>query len=213
MYQSMVVSLLYVATATRSDFSQAVGAVSEFSSKPSEAHLTAVKRILLYLKGSLDITLKYKKSEAGQLIAYSDADYAGGLDDRDSTSGSLFLMSCEPISWLSKKQPIATLPTTEAEYVALSTATQEAMWLRKRLSDFIVHQDHYYCQKLCGKCKGQTHRHPLPVHKRGCWSPVVPNSGYSCQHSNKATAKGKIWDTGESAAYTTWWFKWEHWKG
>lgn len=50
-------------------------------------------------------------------------------------------MSCEPISWLSKKQPIVTLPTTEAEYVALSTATQEAVWLRKLLSDFIVHQD------------------------------------------------------------------------
>lgn len=141
MYQSIVGSLLYVATATRPDISQAVGAVSEFSSKPSEAHLTAVKRILFYLKGSLDITLKYKKSEAGQLIAYSDADYAGDLDDRDSASGNLFLMSCEPISWLSKKQPIVTLRTTEAEYGAMSTAMQGAVWLRKLLSDFIVHQD------------------------------------------------------------------------
>ena len=68
-YQSMVGSLLYVAVATRPDIAQAVGAVAKFSSKPSEAHLTAVKRILRYLKGSMDIALTYKKSEGGQLTA------------------------------------------------------------------------------------------------------------------------------------------------
>ena len=140
-YQSMVGSLLYVAVATRPDTAQAVGDVAKFSSKPSEAHLTAVKRILRYLKGSMDIALTYKKSEGGQLTGYSDADYAGDLDDRHSTSGNVFLMSCGSISWLSKKQPVVTLSTTEAEYIALNTATQEAVWLRQLLLDFGVQQD------------------------------------------------------------------------
>ena len=63
----MVGSLLYVAITTRPDNSQAVGVVSKFNSCPTEAHLTAVKRILRYLKGSLDVTLKYKKTEDDQL--------------------------------------------------------------------------------------------------------------------------------------------------
>ena len=140
-YQSMVGSLLYTAIATRPDISHAVGTVSEYSSKPTEAHLTAVKRILRYLKGSLDVCLKYATSDNGQLIGYSDADYAGDLDDRHSTTGNLFLISNGPVSWFSKKQQIVTLSTAEAEYVALSAATQEAMWIRRLLSDFHVPLD------------------------------------------------------------------------
>ena len=75
------------------------------------------------------------------VTGYSDADYAGDLDDRHSTSGNVFLMSCGSISWLSKKQPVVTLSTTEAEYIALSTATQETVWLRQLLLDFGVQQD------------------------------------------------------------------------
>ena len=135
MYQSMVGSLLYIAIGTRPDISQAVGVVAKYSAQPSEAHLTAVKRIFRYLKGSIDITLKYKKSENGGLVGYSDADYAGDLDDRHSTSGNLFLMSEAAVTWTSKKQPIVTLSTAEAEYVSLSTATQEATWIRYLLSD------------------------------------------------------------------------------
>ena len=55
---------------------------------------------------------------------------------RHSTSGNLFLLSNGAVSWLSKKQPIVTLSTAEAEYVALSTAVQETVWLRKLLKDF-----------------------------------------------------------------------------
>ena len=141
LYQSMVGSLLYAGIATRPDISHAVGAVSKFSSKPSEAHLTTVKRIFRYLKGTTDVSLKYRKFKSAQLIGYSDADYAGDLDDRHSTSGNVFLMCNGAVNWLSKKQPIVTLSTAEAEYVALSTATQEAVWLRKLLKDFGESQD------------------------------------------------------------------------
>ena len=134
-YQSIVGSLLYAAIATRPDIAQAVGVVSKFNLKPTEAHLTAVKRILRYLKGTADQALKYEKSEDGALVGYSDADWAGDLDDRHSTTGNLFLMVGGPISWASKKQATVALSTSEAEYVALSSATQEAIWLRRLLTD------------------------------------------------------------------------------
>ena len=101
LYQSMVGSPLYAAMGTRPDIAQAVGAASKFSSNPSEAHMTAVKRILRF-KGNINLGLKYEKSENSVLIGYSDADWAGDLDDRHSTSGNLFLMAGGAISWFSK---------------------------------------------------------------------------------------------------------------
>ena len=163
LYQSMVGSLLYAAIATRPDIAQAVGVVSKFSSKPNEAHLTAVKRILRYLKGTGDLALKYEKSK-GVLVGYSDADWAGDMDDRHSTSGNLFLMAGGSISWLSKKQPVVALSTSEAEYVALSVATQEAVWLRRLLADLravpeeptVTHGGqsggHCSCKEPCCSC-------------------------------------------------------------
>ena len=90
----------------------------------------------------MDLKLKYERSDDSQLIGYSDADYAGDPDDRHSTTGNVFLMSSGPISWLSKKQGIVTLSTAEAEYVALTMATQEAVWIRRLLSDLKVPHDH-----------------------------------------------------------------------
>ena len=132
-YQSIVGSLLYAAIATRPDIAQAVGVVSKFNSKPTEAHLTAVKRILRYLKGTADQALKYEKSEDGSRLPSRWS--AGDLDERHSMTGNLFLMAGGPISWASKKQATVALSTSEAEYVALSSATQEAIWLRRLLTD------------------------------------------------------------------------------
>ena len=136
-YQSMVGSLLHAARATRPDISHAVGVVSKFNSEPTVAHLTAVKRIFRYLKGTLDLVLQYKATET-DLMGYSDADWANDLDDRHSTSGNVFVMSGGAISWLSQKQATVALSTAEAEYIALGSATQEAIWLRQLLSDLKV---------------------------------------------------------------------------
>ena len=89
-YQSLVGSLMYDAICTRPDISQAVGMVSKYNSKPTEAHLTAAKRILCYLKGTLNLALKYQKSEDGLLISYCDADWANDPDDRHSTTDHCF---------------------------------------------------------------------------------------------------------------------------
>ena len=133
LYQSLIESLLYASITTRPDISYVVGMISKFNSHPSEAHMTAAKRVLQYLKGTADLAFKYQKSEKGDtLIGYSDADWAGDLDDRHSATGNLFLMAGEPISWL---QATISLSTSEAEYMALSAATQEVVWLGKLLSD------------------------------------------------------------------------------
>ena len=134
-YQSMVGSLLYASIATRPDIAQAVGAVSKFNSCPTEAHLTAVKQIYRYLKGTIGIYIKYERSTDNSLVGFSDADWAGDLNDRHSTTGNLFMMSGAAVDWLSKKQPVVALSTTEAEYIALCSATQETVWLNRLLTD------------------------------------------------------------------------------
>ena len=90
LYQSMVGSLLYDAMATRLDIAQAVGAVSKFCAQPTKAHFTAAKRVLRYLSDTKDLALRYQKSSQTP-TGYSDADWAGELDDRHSTSGYLFI--------------------------------------------------------------------------------------------------------------------------
>ena len=126
---------MYAATATHPNIAQAVGMVSKFNARPNEAHLTAVKEIYRYLKGTVNLVLKYEKKEGAVLTEYSDTDWARDQDDCHSMTGNLFVMSGGPVSLLSKKQPLVSLPTSEAEYVALSIATQEAVWLRKLFGD------------------------------------------------------------------------------
>ena len=126
-YQSVVGSLLYAALATRPDIAQAVGVVLKFCANPTQSHFMAAKRILRYLKGTVSLGLSYKKCADGILTVYSDADWAGDVDDRHSTSGNVFSLARGAVSWLSKKQATIALSKAEAEYVALSTATQEAI--------------------------------------------------------------------------------------
>ena len=99
-YQSIVGSLLYAAIATRPDIGQAVGVVSKFCESRTEAHQTAAKRILRYLKRPADLGLKYTMSDNGTLVGYVDADWAGDFDDGRSTSGNLFMLAKGAVSWL-----------------------------------------------------------------------------------------------------------------
>lgn len=147
LYQSAVGRLLYLSTRTRPDIAYAVGNVARFSSKPSQQHWIAVKRIFRYLNGTIDYGLLYENKS--DIEGFSDADWAGDLDDRKSTSGYVFMMSGAAISWNSKKQSCVALSTAEAEYIALSKAAQESVWLRRILMDMgekqsnaiIIHED------------------------------------------------------------------------
>ena len=138
LYQSAVGMLLYLSGWTRPDITFAVSNVARFCSKPTKEHWVAVKRILRYLKGTMNHGLLYTKNDESDnkaMIGYSDADWAGDANDRKSTSGYMFMVSGAPVSWKSKKQTCVALSTAEAEYVALSQATQEVTWLRELFKD------------------------------------------------------------------------------
>ena len=102
LYRSMIGSLLYVTT-SRPDVMQAVRLVTWFQTNPKETHVLAIKRIFRYLKGTTEFGLWYPIGHALSLVAYTDADWAGSVDDRRSTSGAaLYLEDCL-VSWSSKK--------------------------------------------------------------------------------------------------------------
>ena len=135
LYQSAVGSLLYLSTWTRPDITYAVNNVARFCARPTKEHWMAVKRIFRYLKGTQDYGLQYHKEGSAECVGYSDADWAGDTEDRKSTSGYLFSLNGGLVSWRSKNQSCVALSTAEAEYMALASAAQEALWLRQLTSD------------------------------------------------------------------------------
>jgi len=134
-YQSLVGCLLYVAVATRPDIQYAVSTVAKYNANPDQSHLTAAKRILRYLMNTKSLVLWYNQNDH-KLIGYSDADYARDVDDRHSTSGYVFLFGSGAVSWYSGKQKGISTSTSQAEYVALSHAAKEAVFLRQLLTEF-----------------------------------------------------------------------------
>ena len=134
-YQRLVGSLQYAANGSRPDIAFAVNLVARYTNNPSELHLTCAKRILRYLKDTAHLALTYTKGQPDDVVGYSDADWAGEVDKRRSTSGFVFLLSNGAITWASRKQTSVALSTVEAEYMALSLAAQEAIWLRQLMSE------------------------------------------------------------------------------
>jgi hypothetical protein len=129
-YQQVIGSLMYLAMATRPDLAFGVGIVSRFASNPGEHHIKAVKRLMRYLWGTLDVGLRFGGSAEEALAGYADADFAGCISTRRSTSRFVFKLNGGAISWASRRQECAALSTTEAEYIALCAAAREAAWLR-----------------------------------------------------------------------------------
>ena len=131
LYQSAIGSLLYLSVSTRPDITYAVSTLARFSSEPTKQHWTAAKRVMRYLKGTINHGIHYSKKGSQECICYSDADWAGDIDDRRSTSGYLFQISGGAVTWSSKKQSCVALSTAEAEYIALASTAQEAVWMRQ----------------------------------------------------------------------------------
>ena len=126
LYQQIVGSLQNAAGGTRPDI-----AYAKFSHQPTELHMTAAKLVLRYLKQTRDLNMTYVKDSPEAIIGYSNADWAGDVQDRRSTSGNVFLLGGGAIMWSSRKQSSVALSTVEAEYMALSAATQKAVWLKQ----------------------------------------------------------------------------------
>ena len=118
-YQALIVGLTYAVTATRPDLALALGTVNQFCSNPGEEHWKAAKRILRYIKGTIDygITFDENKETDVELKGYVDADWGSNPNGRKSHSGYLFTVCGGVISWASKKQSIVAFSSTEAEYI------------------------------------------------------------------------------------------------
>ena len=125
-YKEATGSFLYLMLSTRPDIAFAVNQISQFCESPTQQHWNAVKKILSYLQGTKHFGLRYGPSVSTP-IGYSDADFAGSVDTRRSTSGFVFLLNGGPIAWSSRRQQCVSLSTTEAEYVALSEAAKESV--------------------------------------------------------------------------------------
>ncbi|KAM3297166.1 hypothetical protein ACQJBY_039175 [Aegilops geniculata] len=136
-YRSIVGALQYL-TLTRPDISFAVNKVCQFLSQPTQVHWEAVKRILRYIKGTLDTGLRIRKSRFTGVSIFTDADWAGCVDDRRSTSGFAVFVGPNLISWSSKKQPTVSRSSTEAEYKALANGAAEAIWIDTVLTELGV---------------------------------------------------------------------------
>ncbi len=98
-------------------------------------------RIFRYLKGTVNYGLLYTENASPDCVRFSDADWADDLNDRKSTSGYTFIVNGTAVSWRSGKQTSVALSTAEAEYIVLSAAAQEALWMRQLLVNLNVHVD------------------------------------------------------------------------
>lgn len=134
-YREAVGSILYLSQCTRPDISFAVGNVSQFNQNPGKAHWNAVKRIFRYLKGTINYKLNYSQDNSSELCAYCDSDWGSNVSDRKSFTGYVYMFQGGPISWSCKKQRTVALSTAEAEYMALSSACQETLWLTQLRSE------------------------------------------------------------------------------
>jgi hypothetical protein len=141
-YQSAVGALMYAMLGTRPDIAFAVTKLSQFSQNPGPAHWKALKRVLRYLKGTLDYQLTYRGTSKSPridtfptLTGYCDADWGSDIDDRRSVTGYAFILAGAAISWQAKKQPTVALSSVEAEYMSATQATKESIWWRSFLRE------------------------------------------------------------------------------
>nr|GEV73220.1 putative reverse transcriptase, RNA-dependent DNA polymerase [Tanacetum cinerariifolium] len=134
-YQSMIGSLMYV-TSSRPDIMFATCMCARYQANPNEHHVSAVKRIFPYLKGTINLGLWYPKDSGFDLTAYSDADHARCHLDQKSTSSSVQFLCDKLVCWSSKKQNCMSISTAESEYVAVSSCCAQVLWMRTQLTDY-----------------------------------------------------------------------------
>ena len=132
-YREALGALMYAAVATRPDIAYAVSQLARYSANPGMKHWNALRRVYAYLKGTRDLALTLGGDDQEPLVGYSDAD-GMTTEGRQAISGYAFLIG-GAVSWSSKRQEIVAQSTSEAEYVALSHAAKEALWLRNYLHE------------------------------------------------------------------------------
>lgn len=139
-YRNLVGSLMYLATSTRPDIAHAISALSQFNENPGQGHWKAAKRVLRYLKKTENLGITFTKT-GEKLNGFSDADWGANIDDRRSYTGYIFKLAGGAINWSSRKQKTVAMSSAEAEYMALSEAAKETIYIRRFLSEVIGELD------------------------------------------------------------------------
>jgi len=222
-YQSAAGSLI-LSIATRPDIAFTVSSMSKYCARTTKQHWTAVKRIMRYLKGTLNCGLCYKRPELKQCAGFSDADWAGDPGDHKSTSGYLFQISGATVSWRSKKQTCRTVNCWNGIYSTSKCSTGSSLdstadnwyakWSNWSNSDLRGQSVCYlYGQKPAVSWQSKAHRHQISFHsrsvwKRSHWTEVLLFCGYDCWHTiqyntiqwfvtrTKSRIERRIWGAG-----------------
>eukprot|EP00253_Pinus_taeda_P021757 PITA_21757 len=129
-YMSIIGALLYLTT-TRPNVMQAFGMVGRFQLAPKQSHMLAMKRILKYLEGTLDFGIWYPTRKNNTVIAYTDVNWAGSMDDCNNTSGNAFFMGYCLVAWLNKKKSSISLSIAKAEYIDATDCCTQILWGEK----------------------------------------------------------------------------------
>ena len=141
-YASAMRCLIYAMVCTRFDLAHAVSTVSRYMANPGREYWNAVKWIFRYLKGTAEHGILFSRQpRTNSVVGYVDADYASEVDNRRSTTGYVFTLSGGPICWKSTLQSIVAMSTTKAEYIAITEAANEALWLKGLVKKLGLNQD------------------------------------------------------------------------
>ena len=132
----MIGSLLYLTTSRPDLCFSGGGGCARYQANPKKSHLNAVKRILKYVKGTIEVGLFYSKQTNQNLVGFCDVDWAGNLDDRRSTTGGCFFLGNNLVSWHSKKQSCVSSSTAEVEYIVLGSCCTQLLSMKQMLLDY-----------------------------------------------------------------------------
>jgi histone deacetylase 1/2 len=133
-----IVGALHYLTLTRPDLSYSVNKICQYLHAPTTEHWTAAKRILRYVKDTVKLDITFKPSSSTFLSGFTDADWAGDIDDRRSTGGFAIFVGPNLVSWSVRKQATVSRSSTEAEYKAVANATAEMIWVEALLAELGV---------------------------------------------------------------------------
>lgn len=129
LFRRLIGRLIFLITAARPDISFAVNQLSQFLAEPRQVHLVAAKHVLRYIQATKDYGLVFGAKGRQGLVAYADSAYANSVRSR-STTRFVFMINGSPVTWNSRKQTVTAQSSTEAEYMAVSEAAKQAIWIR-----------------------------------------------------------------------------------
>lgn len=131
---SLIGSIMYAQVCTRCDLAFAISVLSRYQTNPREQQWITAKKVFMYLQGTKSFMLTYRRVQDLELKRYVDSDFAGCVDDKQSTSGHIFFLASAVISWRSAKQKALATSTMEAKFIALFEATKKGIWLKNLIS-------------------------------------------------------------------------------